>query len=297
MFPLKLICFIILLSGLQISIAQQFNQCLVYQFTGTDSSKKHLALAKTYNSRGQLISEEYTGYRRNAVEGNADGIWQYYYQDTILVKRLFVNKDYKSGDTLLTYLYYDSHNLLIREEEFECERRLMAGVDKGYGRPGGCIVLESDLDKNRTWKQTGQMIYTYNDDGNIIMSSDQYFIHTWGYDSVKRVSRELSYEGVKLFWVKDYTYFPNGYAYTTIHYGSDGKPEKPDYSNNVFSPVYTVTCYLNSNGKIIKEETTTEKGLNMGTELTLYNDAGQVTKTEYHDKKGKPEITHIYEYK
>src|SRR5438046_5119714 len=95
--------------------AQDIKQCIVYQFSGKDSTRKHIALIQTFNQKGKIVSETYSNYKKSSKEGNKDGTYYYYYTDTLLTKRLFI--EYNNDTTKVLY-YYNARNQCIREEYF-----------------------------------------------------------------------------------------------------------------------------------------------------------------------------------
>lgn len=97
--------------------------------------------------------------------------------------------------------------------------------------------------------------------------------------------------------LEDYIYFPNGYKYSTVWYDDKGEPEKPEYSENIFNPIYTHNFCLDNKGNIVKEEIMTERNQKISEEITTYNKQGQIQQMVYLDGTGKPEITHVYVYK
>ncbi len=281
---------------------QDFGKCIVYQFSGVDSTNKHIALVQTFNQAGQIVSETYSNYKKSSNQGNTDGSYFYYYTDSLLTKRFFIADD---NDTSKVEYYYDSNRQCIREEYFSCEKRLRKDIKKGLGQPGGCVVFEEDLDKNRTWMKTNEVTFSYNGKGRLIRKDDgQDYDRVWQYDSLNRIAQEKGYSFDKLEYGEDYKYFNGGYKYSQIFYDGNGKIKVPIYSDIIFNPIFTSTFYLNSNGKIIKEEMTTEKGIKISDKTTYYDSHGRIVKTihRYLDKhyinaNNHPETTHIFEYK
>jgi hypothetical protein len=136
--------------------AQGFRKCIVYQFAGKDSSKKHVSLVQTFNKQGQLVSETFSNYKKNAAQGTDDGTCRYYYNNSILAKQLFID-EWK--DTTKVLYYYTDKKQCTKEEHFSCERRLKKNSNKGFGQPGGCVVLDKDLDTNRTWMEENVVFF------------------------------------------------------------------------------------------------------------------------------------------
>lgn len=270
-------------------------KCIVYQFSGQDSTKKHIALTQTFNHRGQVVSETYSNYKINSKEGLSNGTYRYYYTDKLLTKRLFI--DIKKDTTEVLY-YYNAHNQCIREEYFSCERRLKKDVKRD-------VVFDEDFEKTRTWMKTNEVTFSYDDKGGRIKKADeQDYTRLWQYDDQNRIVQEKGYRHNNLAYIEDYHYFDGGYTYSTIEYDYNGNATPPRYSDIEFSPIYTSTFYLDKKGKIIKEDITTEKGDTISTATTYYDVKGRIVRTLHrfidkhflNSKNEQPETTHIFKY-
>ena len=79
--------------------AQTTPQLNVYQYFGTDSLTKSIAKTINYNSRGQVSTEKYVGWKTSAQEGTDDGTYTYFYNDTFLVRKLYGSADGDSSRT------------------------------------------------------------------------------------------------------------------------------------------------------------------------------------------------------
>jgi hypothetical protein len=282
---------------------QDIKRCIVYQFSGEDSTNNHIALIQTFNqTTGQIVTETYSNYKKSSDQWNTDGTYYYYYTDSLLTKRFFIGAD---NDTMKALYYYDINKKCIREEYFNCEKRLRKDVEKGLGKQGGCIVFEEDFEKNRTWMKTNEVTYLYDKKGLLIRKNNkQDYDRVWKYNTLNRVVQEKAFSFDKLEFIEDYKYFDGGYRYSQIFYDRNGNPKQPNYSDIIFNPIFTSTFFLDYKGKIIKEEMTTEKGIKISDETTYYDINGRISKTihRYLDKhyintNEQPELTHIYEYK
>ncbi len=300
---MKIIFYIPLLLASIFCKAQDFKKCTIYQFSGEDSTKKHIALVRIFNNQGQIVSETYSNYKTSIVESNIDGTYHYNYSDTLLTEQVFI--DYNK-DTSKTLYFYNKLNQRVREEYFICERSLRKGVKKGFGQPGGCVVYKEDLDSNCTWLKTNEVTFLYDEHGRLIRKDDkQDFDRVWVYDdTLNRISQEKGYSSGRLAFVDSYQYFMGGYFYSTVNYDNNGKPKLPEYSDYIFSPIYTSTFYLSSLGRITRQTITTEKGIEISEQSFIYDTHGNVLKTShrYIDKQfvtvgESSQITHIYEYK
>jgi hypothetical protein len=264
-------------------------------FANNDSNKIHLALIQKFNQRNQLLTETYKNYQRNSGEGNTDGTYYYYYQDTLLTKVIYI--DYHL-DTSKRLIFYDTNNKLIKEERYKCKKRLRKDVDKGFGRPGGCVVFEEDFENFRTWAKENEIHFMYDKLGRIIERNDlNDYDKKWKYNNQNQIEQEIGFDNGKLKYKEEYIYFEGGYKNTRIYYEENGLPEKPEYANGIFSPIYTSTYYTNVNGQVYKEVVTTEKNELISTELFFYNKEKQIIRSDFINGKGEKEITHRYDYK
>jgi len=279
--------------------AQDFTKCNVFQFSGTDSLNKHIAITQTFNKSGQLILETYKNYKRNSSEGRSDGTYYYYYKDTLLIKRMFVDE---KKDTSKMICYYNNENQLIKEEHFNCEKKIRKDVDKGLGRLGGCVVLEEDFEKFRTWEKISEINYSYDKLGRKILYDatklhfDSQNRYTWIYDDKGRIQKYNSYNNDRLIWIEDYTYTSDDYNFARIWY-ENGEPTKRKYWEKEEPTIFTFTYLLNKKGNILKEIVTTNKNEIISGEITDYDSKDRVSKIVYLNTKDEIEMTHIFEYK
>jgi hypothetical protein len=275
-------------------------RCQIYQFRGTDSAARHLALTRLFRPDGRLLQERFTTYRDICGDGFQDGTLRYHYQDTLLVACLFTTPE---GDQTKTLYHHDRHQRRVRQEHFTYERRLRKDVDKGLGGRDGCTVDEADYELHRTWEKTSSIEYLYDARGRIV--SDQALkLHfstqnryTWTYDRQDRVQTSCSYEGPRRMWVERYSYFAGGYRFTRTWYGADGRPThlQPEEAN--YSPLYTVVRYQNRTGQLEREETVTAQGTVVARQRLYYNHKQQVVRTVCENAQGAAQLTHVYVYR
>jgi YD repeat-containing protein len=271
--------------------AQDLKKCTVYQFAGTDSSKKHISLVQTFNGRGQIISEAYSIYKKSSAEGIENGTYYYYYNDTLLSMRVWIS--YRN-DTSKMICYYNSQNQLTKEEYFRCERRLKKEVQESNID----VMFDRDFEKNRTWMKVNEASFTYDEKGRIIKKTDEHdYTRSWQYDSLNRITQEKGYMYNKLAFVKGYHYFNGGYKYSTVYYDENEKPRAANHRGSKVYATYTRTFLTDEKGRIINEEIKDEKGMLMNSEVTEYDEKGRIVKTVFFDSKRVPEITHIFHYK
>ena len=207
------------------------------------------------------------------------------------------------GDQIKTRYFHDSQNRVTREERLTNEHRQKKNVDKGNGRPGGCILVASDFHKHRSWEKTSVIYYGYDAQGHRVSynaptlhysSQNRY---TWAYDSLGRLSKHTSYDRERVLWVEDYTYFPGGHRFTRTWYDeADGGPAQLKPQNKGYWPQYATVYQCNEHGQVKVEETTSEKGVLSSRTLRYYNAQQQLVKTVYQNEKSEVKLTHLFVY-
>ncbi len=280
---IKIVLFFLLISGL--CKGQTFSKLDVYQFIGNDSLQKTIALRQTFNTSGQLTSETYNGYKRNLADGPSDGSYFYYYKDTLLIKRIFVDN---KKDSTKMLCHYNNKNQLTKQEHFTFNKNIHKGIVKS--------------EETKSWEKTSEINYSYDEQGREILydATKLHFTsqnkYTWKYDSLGRISQYCSFADEQLIWIKDYSYFIDGYKITRTWYDYDGNPTHLKTKNWEYTPQNTYTFYLDKKGRVLKEVISTEKNEKVSTESTFYNSSGQISRTVYLDEKTMSQITHIYIY-
>lgn len=293
---------LIILSSLATLTAycQSFNRCEILQFSGEDSSKIKITKVITYDEQGRIISEKYDGYKKSASDGTADATYFYHYQDSLLICRTSIDGN---KDSTKTTFEYNRRGLLKSESHFDYARRLRNDVDKGMGRPGGCIIDEEDYEKERTWGRTSIINYKYNKQGNKI----EYYApkvhwgrqnrYTWKYDAQNKITEHCSYEDSLLIWREVFSYSQSVYEFTRTWYDYEGNPQHLKEKKGEYWPQYKFTYKLDDQGREKEEIVSNEKGEISSTTTTEYNEFGMISKTVTYDKDHQAEITHIYKYK
>lgn len=280
-------------------VGQNYTKRKVFQYSGNDSLNKKLVSEETYNSKGQITSYYYKGYQKSSSISNSDSKYFNFYKDSLLVLSTSIDEDKDSSKTIY---FYNASRQKIKEEHFDYKRRLKKDSDKGFGRPGGCIVTDKDCEKDKTWEKTSEIKFKYDSNGNKILydATKLHFTsqnkYTWTYDEQNRVVEHSSYDDTKLIWTEQFEYFRDGYKFTRTWYDYDGTPKQLKAKSWEYWPQYIFTYKLNSNGQVIEEKVMTEKGELTSSETTLYNSSGKIIKNTQFDSQGQPDITHIYLY-
>ncbi|MFT7002012.1 MAG: hypothetical protein ACJAVW_003049 [Spirosomataceae bacterium] len=273
--------------------------CKVYQYGGKNSINKKVTKTIEYYANGKIASETYKGYKETAQTGNSNATYFSDYKDTLLVQRRSIMD---KGDSTKTILSYNQNGQLIKETHYNYERQIRADVDKGLGRPGGCIITEEDYEKERSWAIRSIIHYTYDSLGR----KAEYYApsvhwgsqnrYTWSYNDKGQIKEHRSYDHDRLIWIEEFSYTDTNYQYTRTWFDYDGNPKHLKEKKWEYSSQITCTFSLDKQGRVIEEAVTTEKGEFRGRTSTEHNSNGLIAKTVKYNKDNNPEMTHVYEY-
>ncbi|MDO7846917.1 hypothetical protein Q5H92_11155 [Hymenobacter sp. M29] len=134
----------------------------IFQYEGTDSLQRTLAVTRVFNAQNQLLFEQYhQKYEENGYGYFGGSTTRFIYRDTCLVKTIGAMR----GDSLKSYSLYNDKGQLIKSRSFQYQKKLKPSVDKGLTRPGGCIILPEDYEKNRVWQEGVTSVNRYNAEG------------------------------------------------------------------------------------------------------------------------------------
>ena len=111
---------------------------------------------------------------------------------------------------------------MIRSRFFRYEKRLKPTVDKGLGRPGGCIILPEDYEKNRVWQEKSTSVYRYNSAGKLV--------------------ERLESHGSKLVEKQQWSYYKSGKLREKTSFGSDDE-----------TPVSRTLYFYDGQGRLHKQ--------------------------------------------
>lgn len=260
-----------------------------------DSSRHLLLKTSTYYSDGKIASE----YHHLESTYTREGTTRLYdYKNGELVQRRTVDTNLDSTKTI--YIY-DEKGLLIREDHYDYKKRIRDEVDKGLGRPGGCIVYEEDYEVERSWEKRSVIHFKYDTKGRkieyhapTIHWSDQNK-YTWIYDDNGEIIEHNSYDHDRLIWTEKFAYSESKYEMTRTWYDHNGDPkhlkEKWEYT-----PKLTFTFILNDDNREVEKIVRTEKGELRSRKITMYDKEGRIIKTETYDSNNKYLNTHYLEF-
>ena len=281
--------------------------CDIYQYEGADSNDIRISKIIKYGINNNLLSEEFKDFKTSLRDGTANVITYYDYKDRLLVQKrtLYIDNTtptFNSQDSAKIIFSYNDQGLLEKREHYDLKKRLKPNVDKGFGRPGGCIIDENDYEERSSWDITGVIFFKYDSLGRQI----EYYApsifwtnqnrYTWSYNTDNKITDYCSYEDQRMIWDKKFAYTDSSFQYTRTWYDYDGTPEHLKEKSWEYTPQITHVFKLDSRGRVIEEIVKNEKGKFQYRSITEYNTSGFVSKEIRYDEKDKPEITHIYKY-
>ncbi len=267
---------------------KHFDDLQVYQYFDNDSLNGKITHSEKYDSSGRVIAKYYKDYKTDKGDGLADVITINEYDDS---EKLKVSTDYyetfRSGEVQKTFFYYED-SLLKTVESFEFKRRIKADVDKGLGRPGGCIVTSDDFEKERTWKLTRLVKYQYNFKGQkkksySLVSQSSHNGFEYEYDEEGRLIIEKSLDENELLYTTKYEYSDNQIISILT------------WNKNDWGSTKRIKTYDILNKKLLKEVVIQNE--NEWVDEYQYDENGQLIRFISYEKDGKIGLTHIYRYR
>lgn len=264
-----------------------FPDLQVYQYFDNNSSKRAITHSEKYDDVGRIIAEYFKDYKTDKGNGRTDVLTINEYNE---LGKLKVSTDYyetfMAGEVQKTFYYYDD-SLLTTVESFDFKKRLKANVDKGYGRPGGCIITSEDYEKERTWKLTRLVRYEYNIKGQktksySIVSQGSHNGFEYEYNAEGKLVKEKSFDKDELLWTTEYKY--------------SGLQEISEltWNKNNWGTTKKIKTY-NDHHQLLEEVTIQNE--NKYVDKYIYDEKARLVKFESYDSHGKLGLTHIYRYK
>ncbi|WP_400192225.1 hypothetical protein [Hymenobacter sp. B81] len=279
-------------------LRQQRSECTIWQYSGSDSVRSTVACRRLYDARHRLISETYRGFSPTFEDTWVDGSTYSFYEDTLLRQQVAV---YPNQDRSKVIHTYSPQGQLIRQEHLTFERRLKAGVDKGMGRSGGCIVAPEDYEPHRTWARRGVSTFAYDERGNKVEQEFQPPSAppdrtTWAYDAGNRVTRQSFYSAQQLSWTEQYIYTPDGYSYTRTWFDAAGRPQHRAATSADYWPQYTFAVAGHPN-RPVRQICTNEQGQTKSVITYAYDSQQRLIRAVARNGQGQPLTTHRYVYR
>lgn len=290
---MRSVCVTLLIFSSLLLSAQVSPRCEVYQYFGTDSINKSLAQVITYNSRGQMVTQQYINWKSTEQEGTDNGTYTYVYADTFLTTRYYGSDD---GDSTRMTYQYDASGKVSKWSYFELKS---VGNTGGFVRPGDGT---NSNNMGRRWEQTSEVNFVYDSKGRKItydatrLHYSAQNMYKWEYDDLNRVTVQTSYSRGRITWREDYQYFDWGYRYWRIWYDESGNPRHENKESYAYWPLYFYNCTLDKQGRVSEERITDENKKLHGRTVTSYMKSGQLARTVYYNAQDVQSVTHIYVY-
>lgn len=249
--------------------------CEVVQHHKNDSLNFHISKTIEYLENGKVAKEVFKG-----SEESVDGEYFYYYKDTLLMQRRFVDSNHDSTATIYNY---DANGKLTWEVHFDYKKRLKTDALKDSD-----VTTADDYEELKTWAITSKIHYKYDGFGRKIeyyapaKHWDSQNRYTWSYDQTGRISEHKSYDNDELIWTELYTYSGDTIQFTRTWNDSER--------------ISKVLIRLDENGRVIDEQTTNGNGDFINRTKSEYYEDGRIKTNISVDKKGTPITTKKYTY-
>ncbi len=265
-----------------------FDDVQIFQFLGSDSAKGKITYSEKHDSLGRVVAYNYTGHKENSATGTSDvlGIKEYNKVGKLSVLTSYYNESSMKGEVTKTFYYY-SDTILIAMERYSFEKRIRSDVDKGEGRPGGCIILPGDYEKERTWKLEQQVKYERNNVTNTssysTVSNTSQNGWEYTYDEKGRMATKQSMDGNRIVYTEYFTYKGDTVFSDLV------------WNNSEWSGTKRAKVYSGKTKKIVAEFIT--QGDKTWIKRYWYDDKDRITRYQYYNVDGSINLTHTYRYK
>jgi len=273
--------------------------CKVYQQNEGMESKK-CVLTRTYDELGRPVKEKIRGYAVCLEDVytmyccKEDGIYDYYYDDTMLYKIVITELDDVTRmpmDSGKVFYHYDSASGILRDDLTVKHLKIRRpGVKPGgyrntvtyrYNKDGSVAVKEGAAGLNTA------EYYFYDSKGRLVCDSLSYFG-----DDFKMVTRyEYTYDGFRKFAWSNERKYPEITVCRTDMQGRVTdmatwfhKDEDKDGGRGVRT--FNWSAYLGKDLSRFKQFDRT---------ITKYNEQGRIAETQYYFA-GKRTTTHLFVY-
>ncbi|MBI9033849.1 MAG: hypothetical protein JEZ03_05200 [Bacteroidales bacterium] len=267
-------------------IFEHFQDVQVFQFFDSDSLNGKITHSEKLDSNGNVTATYFKDHKTDKGNGRSDVLILIEYNEkNQLVISTSYYETYQKDVVQKSFFYYND-SLLARVETFELKKRLKSDVDKGLGRPGGCIVLPEDFEKEQTWKPSRIVLYKYDSLGRKKLSYSPLFKSShnrfeYQYDAEGNLILEKSLDESRLLYTINYQYKLN----KTI--------SNLQWDNKDWDGTKRVKTFDN-NGNLIKESTIQND--KEWVDEYQYNIEDKLVRFTAYDSDGGINLTHIYKY-
>jgi YD repeat-containing protein len=273
-----------------------YDVCSTYYYRANDTLNPILSKIVRKDKQGNDKEINYLSYE-NYVPATC--IIYYDSSSRQTLKYYRIDESSYKGKIAKNVFYYNSLGKLSSSISFDYLKRIRKNVDKGFGRPGGCIITDEDYDTAKSWELETIWNYKYDSQGRLIEKNAPYINstqdkYTYEYDGQGRLSEEKSLEGTNTIWVEKYFYGERFYKYTRTWFERDGTRSKN--SDNTLQSVDTF-LYKTDNNNNITAEIITEKGGQLVSKDTMYYDnKNRITRRKIYDELGTLLGFYIHKY-
>lgn len=249
--------------------------CEVILYYKDDSLNSHISKTIEYLENGKVSKEVFDG-----SDESVNGLYFYYYRDTLLLQERFVDSNQDSTATIYSY---DTSGNLMREVHFDYKKRLKPNALKVTD-----IVNENDYEEEKTWAMTSEVHYKYDDLGKKIESYvplehwDSQTRLTWSYDQHGKIREHKSYSHDTLIWTELYSYKEDTIEFTRT------------WNNSTH--VSKILIRLDNNGRFIDELTTDGDDNFINRSKYEYYEDGRIKTRISVDENEAPITTKKYRY-
>lgn len=275
--------------------------CKVYQYPAGKPEQKKLALVRNYDEQGHAVYEVVRGYTL-CLENTytmycfkEDGIYEHYYDDTVLYKTVITTLDdfsKKPVDSGKIFYYYDSLGRLVKDVTVRHLNKRIPGKKPGGYRNTVTYTYNDAgqvIEKTGTYGSSARQYMVYDNTGRLITDSVRTGAENENFCMVTKY--EYTYDGYREYaWPCDRKYpMITVYRYdeqkrlieqaTWFHTDEKGGSKQKSLPVNW-------AAYLNNDFKKYRQYERT---------ATNYNAEGRIAATQYYFE-GKHTTTHEFVY-
>jgi len=275
---------------------ETFDVCSTYYFHSDDSLNPTIARLLSHDQAGREKEVVYSSFESYVP---ATSLVLYDSSGKKSVEYYRIDEQGQKQTLTKTLYYYNKKDQLTQLVAFDFERRIKKDVDKGLGRPGGCIIVEDDYEKQKSWGLASVWNYKYDDQGRLIEkvapvlnSTQDHYLYS--YDGMGRINEERSLEGNRLIWIESYTYGNHEYQFTRTWFEKDGSRGKE--WNGLLTPVDTFRFKTDKFNNVTEELVIEEGGRQVNKDNKFYDNKNRLIKHEIYNDRAKLIGYYTYSY-
>lgn len=275
------------------------SECLVYTYLNNDSVSKSLTKTIKYNSKG-LEVETVMNRFGNYVDSKSLKI---YNSKNQLIEQYYEPKNYNKGEISKTVYQYDLKGNLIKQITYTFKRRIRKDVDKGYGRPGGCIITEDDYEKLKTWALETEWSFYYDETNRMtkkkasIINSTQDLYEYKYMSNLKMPVEEISLNSkTGIIYSKKYSFHNDTIVYVRHWFNEDGSRRK-DYNGRLTQNYVWYEIYDKRGNLVEKYVYDKDEKRYFNRHEYFYDDRNRLTRENSINDSNKIVWTALYEYR